>query len=498
VIVRRLLPVIVLALGLGVLGGSLQTPAARIVVAAPAPVAPPKVATPEGTFLVKPYLQLGDAAALAPAERLEVMWHSADTDAAWTIETRPATGGAWKKAGAPAFRCVAVPSIEPHRLYHATISGLAPGAEFDYQVVKDSKPVFAARARARKSASQPFRFVVFGDCAANTPGQRAVAYQTYLSRPDFVFITGDIVYSRGRISEYQTKYWPVYNAEEASPATGAPLIRSTLFLAAPGNHDTANRDLDMNPDTLAYFFYWAQPLNGPLGTGGAANTPTLLGAEANQQAFLAAAGTAYPRMANFSFDYGNAHWTVLDANTYVNWDDPALRAWVEKDLAAAKSATWRFVGFHQPGFNSSKSHFAEQQMRRLADVFEKGGVDIVFAGHVHNYQRSFPLRFAVKRGPDGKPLVEERSMVGELKLDKAYDGQTRTKPDGVIYLVTGGGGAGLYNPEQQNDPASWQPFTTKFIADTHSLTVVDVDGKSLTVRQVSEDGKELDRFTVSR
>jgi acid phosphatase type 7 len=252
------------------------------------------------------------------------------------------------------------------------------------------------------------------------------------------------------------------------------------------------------PDTLAYFYYWAQPLNGPLTQVGAASTPTLSGAEANQKAFLAAAGSTYPRMANFSFDYGNAHWTVLDANGYVDWDDPALRAWVEKDLAAAKKATWRFVGFHHPGFNSSKNHFSEQHMRKLSDVFEKGGVDIVFAGHVHNYQRTFPLRFAVKRGPDGKPVVEERSIVGELKLDKNYDGQTRTKPDGVIYLVTGAGGASLYNPEQQNDSASWQPFTTKFIADTHSFTVVDADGTSLRVRQVSVEGKELDRFTVSR
>jgi Calcineurin-like phosphoesterase len=483
---------------LGCLGISPRTPIAPIVAAAPAPAAPPKVATPEGTFLVKPYLQLGDAAAPAAAERLDVLWHSKDADAAWTIETRPATGGAWTKAVAPAYRRIAVPSIAPHRVYRATVRGLAPGAEFDYQVTRNGKPVFAARARARKSASQSHRFVVFGDCAAGTPSQRAVAYQTYLSHPDFVFITGDIVYSRGRISEYETKYWPVYNAEDASPAAGAPLIRSTLFLAAPGNHDIASRDLDMNPDTLAYFYYWAQPLNGPLGTPGAANTPTLTGAETNQQAFLAAAGNAYPRMANFSFDYGNAHWTVLDANGYVNWDDPALRAWVEKDLAAAKNATWRFVAFHQPGFNSAKSHFTEQQMRRLADVFEKGGVSLVFAGHVHNYQRTFPLHFAMKRGPDGKPLIENRSVAGDLKLDKNYDGRTRTKPDGVIYLVTGGGGAGLYNPEQQNDPASWQPFTTKFIADTHSLTVVDVDGKSLVVRQVSEDGKELDRFAVTR
>ena len=60
-----------------------------------------------------------------------------------------------------------------------------------------------------------------------------------------------------------------------------------------------------------------------------------------------------PRMANFSFNYGNAHWTVLDANATVDWTNRELQEWVANDLAAAKDATWRFVSFHQPGFNSS-------------------------------------------------------------------------------------------------------------------------------------------------
>ena len=109
-------------------------------------------------------------------------------------------------------------------------------------------------------------------------------------------------------------------------------------------------------------------------------------------------------MANFSFDYGNAHWTVLDSNPYVDWTDPELRAWVERDLAAAKDATWRFVAFHHPPFNSSRAHFGDQRMRVLVDLFEAGRVDVVWSGHVHNYQRTFPLTFAADRGPDGKPV----------------------------------------------------------------------------------------------
>jgi hypothetical protein len=83
-----------------------------------------------------------------------------------------------------------------------------------------------------QEAGQSYRFVVFGDCGAGTAAQKAVAYQANLARPDFVMITGDIVYARGRISEYHEKFWPVHNAaDEASLLLGAPLLRSTLFVA---------------------------------------------------------------------------------------------------------------------------------------------------------------------------------------------------------------------------------------------------------------------------
>ena len=156
---------------------------------------------------------------------------------------------------------------------------------------------------------------------------------------------------------------------------------------------------------------------------GGRSSRSLTGPAANRDAFIAAAGGAYPRMANFSFDYGNAHWTVLDSNPYVDWTNPELRAWVERDLAAAQNRTWRFVAFHHPGFNSSKAHFNDQQMRLLAEVFEAGRVDVVFSGHVHNYQRTFPLRFSPDRGADGKPVRDVNKVPGRWTLDKLFDGR---------------------------------------------------------------------------
>ena len=102
------------------------------------------------------------------------------------------------------------------------------------------------------------------------------------------------------------------------------------------------------------------------------------------------------------------------------------------------------------------------------------------------------------RDADGRAVKPDGRVDGRWTLDKTFDGKTHTRPDGVLYLVTGAGGAGLYNPEQQGHPETWQAFTSQYVADTHSLTLVDVNGKQLTARQISEDGKELDRFVVTK
>lgn len=441
-------------------------------------------------FLTDPYLQLGPSA--TDRGSIAIVWHTEDTDAGWSVQVRGKSDSKWRDVAPPVYRTVHVRDIPAHRVWTASIEKLKPGEVFEYQLLSKGAVLFAGTGLARRPASQDHRFVVFGDCAQGTPGQRAIAKQTLLQKPDFVLIAGDIVYSRGRISEYREKFFPIYNAESAS-AEGVPLLRSTLFIGVAGNHDLATTDFDRYPDGLAYFYYWRQPLNGPLTQVGEKNTPPLRGSQSDQTAFLQGA-SGYPQMANFSFDYGNAHWTVIDSNRVVDWSTQALIDWVEKDLRSAKDATWRFVSFHHPGFNSAEKHLSEQWMRILSPVFEKNKVDIVFAGHVHNYQRTYPLTFVPKL-----PAADENgTLPGDWTLDREYDGSKRTHPKGIIYLVTGAGGAGLYNVEQQSAPRTWQPFTAKFISQVHSLTRVDVTGRKVSVKQISETGKEVDSFVVEK
>lgn len=488
---RRLLAIVVLAC---LVGGGVET--WRLLFGQDGLLYHPRAAG--GGFLVAPYVQLGDAPRTGATESLAILWQAEDRDAKWRVEARDAPGGAWRETAKPTWHRDLRQTAGPRRFYRTTIGELAPGAEFAYRVKCNGRTLFEATARARKGAGQPHRFVAFGDGGANSYEQMAIAYRTALARPDFVMVAGDLVYSKGRLSEYLDKFFPIYNSDLLGPSTGAPLLRSTPMLVAPGNHDLLERNIDVYPDALAYFLVWSMPLNGPLVTAGARNTPVLNATEAHSRAFLDLAGPAYPRMANYAFDYGDAHWTVLDTNLYTDWNDPTLRAWLEADLAGAQDAPWRFVAFHQPPFHSSISHGDEQQTRILAEILEKYRVDIVFSGHIHNYQRSYPLRFVPQRGPDGRPIEKLGRVDGRWTLDTLFDGKTRTRPDGVIYLVTGAGGARLYDSHQNGNNASLQEFTARFVSNTHSLTVVDVNATTLTVRQITATGEEVDRFIVTR
>ena len=455
--------------------------------------------SPPAEFLVKPYLQLGKKPS---PQSLQLLWHAQVSNDVWLMEYKNSDEIEWKRSEAPTFKTVAVGTIVPFNVYSTSFTSLKPGTMFQYRVSKNGKIVFSSEAKSLKSPEQTYRIAISGDMGAGNNTARKIAYEIYKTKPDMVTIAGDIVYNRGLISEYKTRFWPVYNKDIAD-TLGAPLMRSIPFVAAVGNHDALTRDLNAFPDALAYYHFWDQPLNGPIGKEGGAIVPTLLGSDENKKAFYDGAGEKYPRMTNFSFDQGNAHWTVIDSDPYVDWNDSTLRDWLVKDLATAAKSTWRFVLYHHPCFNSSRAHYEQQQMRLIAPILEKGKVDIVFAGHVHNYQRTYPMVFK----PDnmGNQLVAGANNIktgktvnGRWTLDKKFNGKRNTKPTGVIYITTGAGGQGLYNPEQTKDKESWQKFTVKFESRVHSFTIMDVNGNTLMLRQVDINGKRVDTIKITK
>lgn len=435
------------------------------------------------TVLVKPYVQPGDGSVLGEKDVKVICWMTDQKPAVFRVEYGATK--AYGRVAAPERRSLNLTSNQLYFTYSAVLRGLPLATEIFYRVAKGPEVVREGSFLTRKPPGAPINFVVMGDTAEGKKDERKIAWQVSLQKPEFIVIVGDIVYSKGKVREYMDHFWREYNdVETAGPTTGAPLMQSIPIYAVLGNHDVnLGANLLQEPDSLAAFYFFHPPLNGPRNI--TCFTP-IKGPPFMAQRFLAGAAPSYPALCFYSFDDGPCHFLVLDANPYVNIYDPRLAEWIRGDLVRTK-ARWKCVFFHQPGFESSPTHYEEQRMRAFTPLFEATGVDVVFSGHIHNYQRSKPFKFT----PNLAKLPRER-IDGEFAIDESFDGVGNTRPNGIIYIVTGGGGAPLVT--HKSDPKHGPPvaFTAKAVSDRHSFTRVQANATEFLIRQIDENGGEID------
>jgi hypothetical protein len=455
--------------------------------------------------VVKPYIQPGDGSALGEHDVKVISWIT-DGGGEAPFIVQYGTDENCSQEGV--ITSVPLPIEQnTYYIYRCILDELPFDSTIYYKVSEGSnvlrKASFATRSKAKASVD----FIVVGDQGEIGPNAPKVAYQIGVKKPQMGVIVGDIVYPGGRFSEYLDHYVPIYiNNEESSPTQGSPILASSTFYFVIGNHDVKERDLGKKQDGMAAFYMWQPPLNGPM------DLPFILapiGPAKIVAAFKTAAGKAFPGLTNYSFDNGPAHFLALDANSYVNVANPQWRSWIENDLKSSK-AKWKFVFFHQPGFHTSTTHYEEQHMRTFSPIFEACGVDVVFSGHVHNYERSKPFTFApsvdVEKSATALASSRIQKIDGKFTIDEKFDGVTNTSPHGIVYIITGSGGAKYYNPEFTNQPDKWKhegennwaPFTTKLVADRSSFSYVSIDDNSFSLKQIDMEGNEIDSFKIEK
>lgn len=484
----------------------------------------------QGVFWIEPYLQLGGD---GTGKSFEIVWFSPFGKKFWRAERRRAPGDCWENLDIERVSVVTLPrtSIGFKQLVaRLPVEADCPAQE--YRLLVNGSEVFHSGYKSPSS-----RMVVFGDYADGRKGAADTARAIMGFDPSLLVIPGDVVYDHGRLSEYWRYYFPALNdsldagfsdvldghahdggANTYIPgairngAIGAPLLRSRVSVAALGNHDiglvktamlepinlncgkkaqTVEFDPERYDDLFAYFHIFRHPRNGP-------NLPFRLvkpgivnHVSANKLRLRF--GEDFLRRTNFSFDWLNTHWLVIDANRYMNWTLPRLRAWLRADLKAARRADWKFVVFHQPGVNSDIKYWNEQRMRLVFDILQEEKVDLTFSGHCHYYERHRPLRFR----STVKQAAADGTVDGVMTIDYNYDGITNLRPQGVIGLVTGAGGQ-IVSEMYKRDNMKLAESSIKLIEDRRSFTVLDVDGKVLTVRQVADSGDEIDRFLIDK
>jgi predicted phosphodiesterase len=171
----------------------------------------------------------------------------------------------------------------------------------------------------------------------------------------------------------------------------------------------------------------------------------------------------------FAFTYGAVRFLCIDTESgeLASMDEPQL-AWLDAELAAVDadpSLRFAIAAFHRPTYTLSRHAPRDTVVRELLHQrFVAHGVPLVLAGHVHAYER-----FAV---------------------------------DGIQYVIDGGGGAILYDPDQRRDEVEMlRPGESALRQHAErglGVTTVDVaaDGILTVRRWGAEDGAMQDEVVI--
>lgn len=165
----------------------------------------------------------------------------------------------------------------------------------------------------------------------------------------------------------------------------------------------------------------------------------------------------------FALRYGPALFVCLDSETG-DLADPssAQRAWLTATLAQDDGRQFTVVCMHRPSYTLSKHWRSDPTLRdALHAEFLLRDVDLVLAGHAHCYER-----FDV---------------------------------DGLPYVVDGGGGALLYDPDEGIpglENARPEEIALRQVVDrSYGVTFVEFAPDGFTLWRIDEDGNETDRFS---
>jgi hypothetical protein len=282
--------------------------------------------------------------------------------------------------------------------------------------------------------NESFQFVVFGDNRPNVFGSSTNKEIDKEIRADsnnaFTINTGDLVMIGGG----PRWLWRRYFLENEH-------MRSMISLPSKGNHEVYLAEDD--PENTEYEF-----------------------------------NHAFPGHTNYySFNYSNTHFICLDFSSSNGPESlanqTAMKSWLRKDLARINESDdidWVFINQHYPlhtslgsnGVNMGKWNSLVGSEFDLANVIP----DVLFAGHVHDYERSW---------------VD----LGDL------DGDGKT--DGVWNIISGGGGAEIV-------PVQWDDIgedEESLVLQNHYCSI-KINGNSIDLTAKMINGVNIDNLTYTK
>ena len=247
-------------------------------------------------------------------------------------------------------------------------------------------------------------FAVIGDNGTGGSAQYEIAQRLTATRVkfpfDFVLMMGDNLYGGDNARDFEKKFEKSYRAL---------LDLGVKFYAALGNHDDPGRQIVYEKFNMGGKKYYSfKPKDG-------------------------------------------VRFFALDSN----YMDKKQLEWLEGELKASASE-WKIAFFHHPIYSSGEKHGSNVELRNVLEpVMVKYGVDVVFTGHEHFYERMKPQK-------------------------------------GINYFIVGSSG------KLRKGNIGRSALTAKGFDQDNSFMVAEIAGEEMFFQVISRKGQIVDSGTVRR
>lgn len=373
--------------------------------ATPPPPVPP-AAPGQPHFVVAPYLQY------PTRDSISIMW---ETSVRGTSKVEFGESQPLEKM---------VESSDLVTIHEVPLTGLRPHTKYFYRVTSTLEGGKVLRSNVLTfetavAADAAYSFTIIGDTQKNPTVTGRIAKLMWERRPNFVVHVGDVVDNGPDVKEWVHELF--------GPC--ADLFSRAALFPAIGNHERNHKH---------YYDYFSLP------------RPEYY----------------------YRYSYGNADFFVLDTNKSVKPDSEQYK-WLDRELARS-DARWKFCYHHHPAYTSDDDDYGntwqnaairqgDLNARSLVPLYEKHKVDVVLNGHIHVYERTWPIRNG--------------------KVDRA---------NGVVYVTSGGGGGRL---ENFAPTPAW--FKRQLRVDYH-FCLVNIQGGTLEFKAFDQEGRLFDSFEMEK
>jgi len=281
----------------------------------------------------------------------------------------------------------------------ASVDGLAANTLYCYAIAGVTERT-GFRTAPSADDDAPIRVLAFGDSGGATDDQRQLRNWMLGVPADLIVHTGDVAYDDGTLEQFEHGVFDIYR----------DLFANLPFFPAAGNHD--------------YRTLRGKPFRSVFALPG----------DSREQWY--------------SYDWGRVHFVAIDTEA----DFETQARWLEADLAAT-TLPWKVVYLHKPLYSSGK-HGSNLRLRALLEpILDRHDVQLVLAGHDHNYERVTPQR-------------------------------------GVHHIITGGGGRGTRD-------VSSSSFTALSVEVIHFVQL-EVGVDEIVAHAIDATGREFDSVVIPR